>query len=93
MSLWSANISLAPSTINIYYLTNCPNIHTSVKKQIQKPLKDILLTHVSFLSTSEFQCSESMGWEREWRKQEWVEAERALFQKARNTNPGYGSLL
>lgn len=32
MSLWSANLSLAPSTINIYYLTNCPNIHTSVKR-------------------------------------------------------------
>lgn len=55
-------ISLAPSTINIYYLTNCPNIHTNVRKQIQKPLKGFLLTHVSLFSTTEFHCNESVGW-------------------------------
>lgn len=58
-------ISLAPSTINIYYPTNCPNIHTSVKKQIQKPLKGIFLTHVSLFPTTEFHCNESVGWQRE----------------------------
>lgn len=60
MSVWFANLSLAPSTININYPTNYPNIHTNVRKQIQKPLKDNLLTCV-ILFNSEFHCSESVG--------------------------------
>lgn len=39
LSLGFANLSLAPSTINIYCLSNRPNSHTNVRK----PLKDILL--------------------------------------------------
>lgn len=43
--LWFANLSLAPSTINTYCLTNCPNSHSNVRK----PLKDILLLRVACL--------------------------------------------
>lgn len=37
MCLWFTIFSLAPGTMN-YYLTICPNIHTKVRKQVQKPL-------------------------------------------------------
>lgn len=66
MSLWFAIISLAPGTINIYYLTNCLIKYSYQCKKDTDPseLKDNLLTHVSVFSAAECGCSESMGWER-----------------------------
>lgn len=60
LSLGFAHLSLAPSAINTYCLTNCPKSHTHGRK----PLRDIVLPRVSSLQIAEFPCGVAMGCER-----------------------------